>query len=160
MFEPKKCARVNCNHISYSQVIFYKHRKSCKVEMSYQEHLGYVHLEKLLEKPTKKFASAYYQLLGQDERELLRGCLAKFHGELTMRKRKYEEHQKIAETLQKLMDAANLVRELSSDSEAESPRDKRAKLRDETKNVQQASGWNFFGRGAAPPPPPPPPSTA
>ena len=155
----RPCKKINCSHISYSESGFFYHQKHCKVEMTYQEHLGYVHMEKLLEKPTKKFASAYYQLMDQEERELLRGCLAKFHGELSMRKRKYEELQKIAETLEKLMGAANLVRELSSDSEAESPRDKRANTREQSKSVQPAaSSWSIFGRGAQPPPPPPPSS--
>ena len=126
--------------------------------MSYTQHPGYVHMEAIVG-GSKKYACGYYQLLVPEKRELLRGCLANFHGELNERKRRYEELQKIADKLEKHMGAANLVRELSSDSEAESPRDKRAKTREQSKFVQPAaSSWSIFGRGAQPPPPPPPSS--
>ena len=98
-------------------------------------------------------------MLVPEKRELLRGCLANFHAELNEKKRKYEELQKIADKLEKHMGAANMVPELSSDSEVESPRDRRAKTREQIKTVQAtSSGWSIFGRGAQPPPPPPPAS--
>ena len=127
--------------------------------MSYKEHLGYEHMQAIVG-GSKKYACGYYQLLVPEKRELLRGCLASFHAELNERKRKYEDLQKIADKLEKHMGAANLVRDLSSDSEAESPRDKRMKMREQIKTVQAAasSSWSIFGRGAQPPPPPPPAS--
>lgn len=113
------------------------------------EHAGYVHIKALLDNPSKKYAGNYYQLLKQKDRELLRGCLASFHDELTTRKRRYEDLQKLAETLEKSMGAANLVRELSSDSEVESPRDKRAKKFEESKTAKP-TGWFTFGSSAVP----------
>lgn len=155
----RPCKKINCSHISYSESGFFYHQKHCNVKMSYQEHAGYEHMQAIVG-GSKKYACGYYQLLAPEKRELLRGCLANFHGELNERKRRYEELQKIADKLEKHMGAANLVRDLSSDSEAESPRDKRMKMREQIKTVQAAasSSWSIFGRGAQPPPPPPPAS--
>lgn len=132
--------------------------------MSYLEHVGYVHMEKLLERPSKKFATGYYQLLGHEDREQLRSCLARFHNELNARKRRFDELKQIADKLETLMGAANLVRDLSSDSEVESPRDKRAKAREETKTAEptSTSSWTLFGRAPVPtlaPAPAPAPSS-
>jgi hypothetical protein len=155
-FKPTKCKSINCSHIAYSRRVVYSHRKVCKVEMSFQEHPGYEHMKAIVG-GSKKYACGYYQLLVPEKRELLRGCLANFQGELNEKKRRYEELQKIADKLEKHMGAANMVRELSSDSDAESPRDKRAKTREVSKAAEPAaasSSWTLFGRGAQPPPPP------
>ena len=145
MIKPKKCERVNFEHISYSQSIFYKHRKSCKVEMSYQEHAGYTHMRKLLDKGSKKYAVIYYQTLEFAEREHLRGCLALFHKELQKRKKSYDELKKDADTLEEQMDAINFAKELSEDPEVESP-PKKAK-EDETARQPTPVNWSFLGMG-------------
>lgn len=86
----------------------------------------------IMEKRSKKFAVNYYQLLSQEKREELRGCIAKLHGELESRRRAFEELERITDKIDDLMTAPNqLTREISTDDEYESPRhrDKRARTR-------------------------------
>ena len=127
--------------------------------MSYTQHSGYVHMEEIMKNRSRKFAVAYYQTLNQQKREDLRGCLARLHSELETRKKAFEDLERIADKIDDLMKAPNqLMREISSDSEYESPRQKRARVRASTMAPQAqaqapapSGSWFSFGGLAAPP---------
>ena len=147
MFEPTTCSKVNCNHISYSKRTFYKHRNKCKVVMSYKEHSGYVHFQKIEKNKNKGqlWVRNYYSTMEDEDKELLRGCLSLFHIEITKLKRKYEEIMKLDETIATAVETMNLTRNISSETE-ESPRAKK-RLRQSKDNTVQpsAAGWSIFG---------------
>ena len=134
--------------------------------MSYKEHAGYRHMQIILDKRSKNYAVSYYKLLSMEQREELRGCLARLNGELEARRRAFEELENITEKMNILMSAPNqLTREISSDSEIDSPRNKRQRSKAVPATVapvapvaSSSSGWGFFG-GSGNPPPPPPPAT-
>ena len=107
--------------------------------MSYTQHSGYVHMEEIMNNRSRKFAVAYYKTLNQQKREDLRGCLARLHSELETRKKAFEDLERIADKIDDLMKAPNqLTREISSDSEYESPRQKRARVRASTQALAPA----------------------
>ena len=143
--QKRPCEKIDCDHIAYSKSGFYYHQKHCKIEMSYQEHAGYTHMRKLVDKGSKKYAVIYYQTLEFAEREHLRGCLALFHKELQKRKKSYDELKKDADTLEEQMAAINFAKELSEDPEVESP-PKKAK-EDESARQPTAVNWSFLGMG-------------
>lgn len=154
MFEPRKCKHINCTHISYSKTVFYDHSKSCTI-MSYTEHPGFEHMNAIIAKRSKKFAVAYYQPLNAEKRADLQSCIAQLHGELESKRKAFEELEKIADKIDDLMKGPNqLTRGISSDSEYESPRDRRSKKRSAAQAMTQASapvaaGWLPFSFGGA-----------
>ena len=107
--------------------------------MSYTQHPGYVHMKEIIGKRSKKFAVAYYQPLNPEKRADLQSCIAQLHGELDSKRRAFEELEKIADKIDDLMKGPNqLTREISSDSEYESPRHKRARARSASQAIAPA----------------------
>ena len=127
MFAPTKCSRKNCLHISYSQTVFFKHQKTCKADMHYTEHVGYVHLKKLVDNKKKGevFASNYISTLEEEDLTNLRGCIALFNKELREQKKQFEELKKFYDTnVKDIVQTMNVTRSISSGSDA-SPRSPR-----------------------------------
>ena len=105
--------------------------------MSYKEHDGYTFLEKVLGKKSN-FIKAYYQTLTDEERELLRGCMAKFHQEYGIAKAHFDAMTENHKTILEVATIMNTTTELSDGDE--SPRAKRA-------NTRGVSSILNFGQG-------------
>ena len=146
----RKCVKIDCEHISYSKSTYYRHRQKCKVAMNYKEHEGYVHFQKIEKNKNKgkTFVQNYYSTLEEDEKETLRGCLALFHKEVHIQKKKYEELMKLGQVMESAIETMNLTKSISSEDD-DSPRAKRAREREQQQQQVFSNGWSVFGRTSA-----------